>query len=138
MEWEGEGQREWQRQRVRVRMRCRLQDEWRAAGARRHVGHAPELRREQRGGGLLEALRASLTTASAAVRRRIDGLCSAKGCRPSGRAACDSGTSEKVLGRAGAEGRGGAAEAGDVALGSRECGVACAGHKSPGRRLAMD
>lgn len=49
-----------------MRVRSRLQDERRAAGARRHVGHAPELRREQRAGGLLEASHSSLTTASAA------------------------------------------------------------------------
>lgn len=73
MEREGEGQRERQRQRERVRVRSRLQDQRRAAGARRHVGHAPKLRREQRAGGLLEASHSSLTTASAADLRAFDG-----------------------------------------------------------------
>ncbi|CAH0727708.1 unnamed protein product, partial [Brenthis ino] len=40
-----------------------LQDQWWTAGARRRVGHAPELRREQRADGLLEASPTSLTTA---------------------------------------------------------------------------
>lgn len=40
-------------------MRRRLQKQWRAASARRHVGHAAELRWEQRGGGLGEASKAS-------------------------------------------------------------------------------
>lgn len=66
MEREGEGQREWQRQRERVRMRSLLQNQRRTAGAGRHVGHAPELRWEQRAGGLLEASHTFLTTASAA------------------------------------------------------------------------
>lgn len=55
MDREGKGQRERQRERQR-RGQCGLQEQRRAAGARRHVGHAPELRWEQRGGGLLEAL----------------------------------------------------------------------------------
>lgn len=40
-------------------MRRRLEEQGRAASARRHVGHAAELRWEQRGGGLGEASRAS-------------------------------------------------------------------------------
>lgn len=54
-------------------MWCRLQEQRWAAGARRHVGHAPKLRREQRGGGLLEASHSSLTTASAADLQAFDG-----------------------------------------------------------------
>lgn len=54
-------------------MRSRLQDQRRATGARRHVGHAPELRREQRAGGLLEASHDFLTTASAADLPAFDG-----------------------------------------------------------------
>lgn len=54
-------------------MRSRLQDQRRATGARRHVGHAPKLRREQRAGGLLEASHTFLTTASAADHPAFDG-----------------------------------------------------------------
>lgn len=50
-----------------------LQDQRRAAGALRRVGHAPKLRREQRADGLREASPTSLTTAFTADPQTFDG-----------------------------------------------------------------